>query len=119
MAGAFDAPAFRFHRASRLGALRVRANAATEKSEYPMSEKFAICDVVHADVTVYPERFEFVGSLRRVVAPYLQDAYPSLNLLAEIMGNSSRTLQRALARHGKTPPRAAKRMNMPGKAGHR
>ncbi len=46
MAGAFDAPAFRFHRAAQLGALRGRANAATEKSEYPMSEKFALCDFV-------------------------------------------------------------------------
>ncbi|RBW54998.1 helix-turn-helix domain-containing protein [Ruegeria sp. A3M17] len=55
-----------------------------------------------SEVTVSPGRIDFVGSLRRVVAPYLQDAYPSLNLMAEITGLSRRTLQRALARHGKT-----------------
>ncbi len=55
-----------------------------------------------ADVTVSPEKIDFVGSLRRAVAPYIQDAYPSLNLVAEITGIPRRTLQRALARHGKS-----------------
>ncbi|WP_377189605.1 AraC family transcriptional regulator [Ruegeria meonggei] len=54
------------------------------------------------DIAVSPDGIDFVGSLRRVVAPYLQDAYPSLNLISEITGMSRRTLQRTLARHGKT-----------------
>jgi len=55
-----------------------------------------------AEVTVSPDEIDFVGSLRRAVAPYLQDAYPTLDLMAEITGLSRRTLQRALARNSKT-----------------
>ncbi|MFA3921058.1 AraC family transcriptional regulator [Ruegeria hyattellae] len=55
-----------------------------------------------AEPVVSPERIDFIGSLRRVVAPYIEESHPSLNLMAEITGTSRRTLQRTLSRHGKT-----------------
>ena len=49
-----------------------------------------------------PERMDFVQCFRQIVAPYLLDGYPPLELMAEITRTSPRSLQRGLARHGKT-----------------
>lgn len=44
----------------------------------------------------------FVATLRMAVRPYLADGYPDVGLAAEIAGLSRRTLQRELARRGRT-----------------
>lgn len=43
---------------------------------------------------------ELAKSLQQLLAPYLRDGCPSLDMAAEIAGMSSRTLQRRLAKAG-------------------
>ena len=46
--------------------------------------------------------WSFPAALRSAIRPYLADGYPALPLMAEVVGLSSRTLQRRLRRCGRT-----------------
>ncbi len=47
-----------------------------------------------------PAEPDWVGTLSRVLEPYFVDGYPSLDLVAEILGMNARTLQRRLREAG-------------------
>ncbi|MDS9470258.1 helix-turn-helix domain-containing protein [Paracoccus sp. MBLB3053] len=55
-----------------------------------------------SDPTVENWEMDFTARLRAVLRPYLGDGYPSINQTAEIIGMSSRTLQRKLRSLGQT-----------------
>jgi len=46
--------------------------------------------------------WSFATRVRELVRPYLDDGYPDIGLLAEVVGTSPRTLQRRLAESGRT-----------------
>jgi AraC-like DNA-binding protein len=56
-------------------------------------------EVLGADETF---GWSFPAALRSAIRPYLADGYPALPLMAEVVGLSSRTLQRRLRRCGRT-----------------